>query len=380
MFAHQLCVQTQALNDPSPLYEKMFDSINKISHQIEMFNVHYITKLDEKFVAIIKMMSTMDANIKQLQERSQSWDIFAHHMNVWNENIKITDQKIEILKKSVDTLPIIENQLQNSDFKIQHIFERTDLINEKLNEVTKSILYIGSKNSVKQKMVSRDNKAQKQTFSQQRNWSQEDFEQTEILLRLSKIQRLLQNTCSTIRLDKEFENASGRNGMDVNSDLKALISQINGNLEKFPLKEIKQSLNLHKKHDKVLETLTATVNHIDERTIRIFDTNSYQYKKIITNYKGTENEMLTFTNNANILLKKVEMVVRAVSFNHQMPGINDEKCNNSTIADTQINEVEDSDEVEDEIMDQKGTILLNVACFSLRILSFFFIPFGNFLV
>lgn len=187
--------------------------------------------------------------------------------------------------------------------------------------------------------------------------TQEDFENTEILLRLSKIQRMLQNTCSAIRLDREFESNNNNNGVASNdedsTEVRALISQINANIEKFPLKEIKQSFNLNRKHERVLETLTATINHIDERTVRIFDTNSYQYKKLLSNFKSTEGEVLTFTNNANILLKKVESVIKTVAHStqiHEDVSEDGEKCNNST----QWNEVADSNEVDDDIMDQKG--------------------------
>lgn len=173
--------------------------------------------------------------------------------------------------------------------------------------------------------------------------SQEDFESTEILLRLSKIQRMLQNTCSTMRLDKEFDND------EVTSDLKTLISQMSASIEKLPIKEIKQTFNLNRKHDKSLEVLTATINHIDERTVRIFDTNSYQFKKLLSNFKGTEEEVLTFTNNANILLKKVERTIRQI---RDEGGA--EKCHNGTQwSETQEG---DSTEADDEIMDQKGEI------------------------
>lgn len=328
----------------------MFDAINRVSQQIEMFNVHYITKLDEKFVAIMQMMSTLDANVKQLQERSQSWDIFSHHMTAWSEHMRSSDQKMEILRKSIDILPLIENQLQNTDFKVQHIFEKTDTINEKMHEMTKTILNMQKMSLKRQGGNKVSQQPQQQQQKPTRNLSQEDFEQTEVLLRLSKIQRILQNSCSAIRLDREFENANNRGDEMENSEIKAILTQINGNLEKFPLKEIKQSFNLNKKHDKALEALTTTINHIDERTVRIFDTNSYQYKKILSTYKSTEGEILEFTNNANILLKKVEKTVKTVD--QKAPSHSDgEKCN-STITDNEM--TADSDEVEDDIIDQKG--------------------------
>lgn len=112
---------------------------------MEMFNVHYITKLDEKFVAIMQILSGLVANMKQLQERAQSWDTFSHHMTAWSDHIKSSDQKMEIVKKNLENLPIIENQLQNTDFKVQHIFEKTDLINEKFHEVTKMLQNVNNK-------------------------------------------------------------------------------------------------------------------------------------------------------------------------------------------------------------------------------------------
>lgn len=285
--------------------ERILDAITKVALQLETFNLHYLTKLDDKFMNIVQTMSSLDANVKQLQEKAQVWDIFRHHINSWSEHIKTTDQKIEILKKSLENLPVIENQLQNTDFKVQHVFEKTDLINEKLHEMTKSLLEV-RRTPVKQKQ-GKDNKGPK-------SWSQEDFEQTEILMRLSKIQRVLQNTCSSIRLGKEIEGfkASSTEADDESASLKTLMAKVNSNIEKIPIKEIRQTLNLNKKQEKTLEALTSTLSHIDERTVRIFDTNSYQFKKLLSCCKSTEHEVLTFTNNANTILKRTEKAIKTV--------------------------------------------------------------------
>lgn len=336
---------------------------------MEMFNVHYITKLDEKFVAIMQMLSTIDANVKLLQERSQAWDIFAHHMTAWSEHIKSTDQKFDILKTNLESMPVIENQLKNTDFKVQHIFEKTDLMNEKFNEMSKTLAKPAGK-------LKNGGKVQKPSH---RNWSQEDFEQTEILLRLSKIQRTIQNSCS--RLDREFDESSGKGiGSDENGDIKSILAQINSNMEKFPLKEIKQSLNLNRKHEKALDSLATTVNHIDERTVRMFDTNSYQYKKILSNYKSTEGDMLAFTNNANFLLKKVEKVMKNVA-NQQGRDDGCDKCRTSETAENSTNAQDvDSEEVEDDIIDQKGkcTVVFYLSCLYCCFFRFHFIIFCDF--
>jgi hypothetical protein len=287
--------------------ERMIEAMTKMSLQLEAFNSHYASKLDkleDKFVKIIEMLSTLDANVKQLQEKAQVWDIFRHHISSWSENLKSSDQKIEILRKTMENLPVIENQLQNTDFKIQHIFEKTDAMSEKLHEMSKEM---SETRRPKQKS------SQTQKISS-KNWSQEDFEQTEILIRLSKIQRTLQSTCSSIRLGREFEELKGTSSETTDSDtitsLKALMTKVNSNLEKIPIKELKQTHNLSKKHEKSMEGLSNSIEHINERTIRIFDANSYQFKKLISCCKSSEHEIMTFTNNADTLLKRTESSLR----------------------------------------------------------------------
>lgn len=293
--------------------ERVFEAIAKVSQQFEAFTLQYLTKVDDKFANIMQTIGNLDANIKQLQEKAQVWEIFRHHVTAWNEHIKSSDNKIDILRKSLENLPVIENQLQNTDFKVQHVFEKADVMNEKLNEITKSVLELRRPSpSIKQK------KSESGKATAAKSWSQEDFEQTEILMRLSKIQRTLQNTCSAFRVGKEIESfksskpSSGEVDDEAMSSVKTLMAKVNSNLEKIPLREIRQSFNLNKKHEKALETLTSVVNQIDERTIRIFDTSSFQYKKLMSCCKSTEHEVLTFTNNANTLLKRTEKALKEV--------------------------------------------------------------------
>lgn len=323
--------------------KNLVDAITKLSLQLEAFNLNFVTKLDDKFVNIVHKMNGFDASLKQLQEKAQVWDVFRHHINSWSEHIRSSENKIDILKKSLESLPIIENQLQNTDFKVQHVFEKTDLINEKLHEMTKSMLEARRNPVVKDRK--KDNKP--------RSWSQEDFEQTEILMRLSKIQRMLQNTCSSMRLGKEIEGfkaskaPSSTEADDEAASMKTLMIKVNNNLEKIPIKEMRQSFNLNKKHEKALETLTSVVNHIDERTVRIFDTNSYQFKKLLSCCKSTENEILSFTNSANTLLKRTEKAIKSIEPS-SVPSKSDFKA--------QSNEADGSasGEIDDETLDDAG--------------------------
>lgn len=318
--------------------EKMIEAMTKISLQLDAFNSHYATKLENKFVNIIQMLSSLDANVKQLQEKAQVWDIFRHHITSWSENIKSTDQKIEILRMSMENLPVIENQLQNTDFKIQHIFEKTDALSERLHEMSKELTEI--------RRPKQQHHKSSQSQKSPMNWSQEDFEQTEILIRLSKIQRTLQSTCSSIRLGREFDElraSSSETDNDTVSSLKSLMTKVNINLEKIPLKELKQTHNLSKKHEKALEGLARVIDQIDERTIRIFDASSYQFKKLISCCKSSEHEIMTFTNNADTLLKRTESSLK--HFDTMNNNCNSSRLTANDDVDGSGGEIDEEDEI-----------------------------------
>lgn len=355
--------------------EKVIEMMTKISLQLDAFDAHYHTKLEDKFVNIIQLLSHMDANIKQLQEKAQVWDIFRHHITSWSENIKSSDQKIEILRRAMETLPVIENQLQNTDFKVQHIFDKVDGMNEKLHEVSKALIEIQQTQRVTQQSPKK-----KQSIESRSNtgWSQEDFEQTEILMRLSKIQRTLQSTCSSMRLGREIEelktSSSETDSGDNVASLKALMIKVNNNLEKLPIKELKQTHHLCKKHEKSLENVLNVLNQIDERTIRIFDANSFQFKKTLSSCKSSEHEILTFTTNADTLLKRVETSLKSLDASNF-----NEKCFNSRKSSNDSeNDGSGGGELDDE--EETGKVLPNSQFISIRFanseisISFFQFP------
>jgi angiopoietin 2 len=233
--------------------------------------------------------------------------------------MKSVDQKIEILKSSQDRMPLMENQLQSMDFKVQHVFEKVDLLNEKFHDLSKNVLSENQKPSISPKKSPKN-------FNFE---AQEEFEQTEILMRLHSIQRMLTqvqrqnspNFASKFNKNAEVMKSQRLTNLDQPADLndvKNLLVKISTGIDKIPIRDIKQSFNLNRKQDKALETITELVNHIDERTTRIFDTNSYQFRKLLTCCKSTEHEITTFTSNADTLLKRVEKVMLKVDDNFEL--------------------------------------------------------------
>jgi len=46
-----------------------------------------------------KTRSSVDSNVKNLQERAYVWDTFQLHVSAWNEQIKSLDKKLDILNR-----------------------------------------------------------------------------------------------------------------------------------------------------------------------------------------------------------------------------------------------------------------------------------------
>lgn len=98
-FTHQDIIRSTPDTSTQKYEEKLFETVERISHHLEKFNLHYLTKLEDKFLNIMQTMNSLDMNIKLLQEKSQVWEVFRHHIDSWSQHQKSVDQKIDILKK-----------------------------------------------------------------------------------------------------------------------------------------------------------------------------------------------------------------------------------------------------------------------------------------
>lgn len=58
-------------------------------------------KLEQRMTSIASMLSNIDSNVKNLQERAHVWDTFQLHVSAWNEQINTLDKKVDIISKYV---------------------------------------------------------------------------------------------------------------------------------------------------------------------------------------------------------------------------------------------------------------------------------------
>jgi angiopoietin 2 len=270
---------------------------------------------EQKLVSIMSMVSNSDANIKALQEKAQFFEIYRHHIGHWTEHMKSMDQKIELLRRGQDQLLTQEAKLSHLDFKVQHIFDKVDVLNEKLHDITKK-LYAQShrQRPVTAGLVEMDSSP-------------------EILSRLATLQRHVQNSCRPITVEAINPSTTTVQKMMDTDDLfevKEYLIRISSQLEKIPVKDLKQVIGVNRKVNRHLESLTEMVRSVDERTIRIFDADAFQSRKMYSSCKNTEHEIRTFTNSADLLLKRIERLVLGLE---TKTGSAEQSCGNSTTVD-----------------------------------------------
>ncbi|XP_058117507.1 angiopoietin-2-like [Anopheles ziemanni] len=277
--------------------------LEEVKSHLNRFNSHYLINLEQRIVSVLTTMTSLDSNVKTLQEKSQIWDVFQHHIGAWSEHIKSVDNKLDILKKTHETpSAALETRLSNLDFKVQHIFEKVDTINEKLHDITKTVYALSSSSS---SAVHRG----------RRNERMDATEQATILTKIGNLQKQINriesngnnNNCP----NKSNGQGSGNRGTSsskIRKDVSDSDEEIDDFLDKLTAKKLRE-LVANRKNCRSMEMLTGMMRSVEDRTVRIYDLEALQFEQILSCCQRTNNEVTTFTNSADILLKRIEHLV-----------------------------------------------------------------------
>lgn len=269
--------------DPSKFIEEIGaikHIMQTISNQLEKFNTLYLGNLEQKMTTIMTTMTHVDSNIKALHERSQVWEIFRHHIDSWTDHIKSVDHKLDLMKRKQDEFIPVEDKLNHLDFKVQHIFDKLDLVNEKMNEKLS--------NEKKRKVD----------------------HVPDILHKLKSIDHHVNMIQShNCKVQPKFHFRSNKsNNFDLIA-LKMSLDKINLSIDRFSSRDLRQIIGSSKRNFRLMEGLEDLVREIDERTVRMYDSEDDKHKKLLTCCENTGHEIITFTASADLLLKKIENLV-----------------------------------------------------------------------
>uniref|UniRef100_A0A182JMY0 Fibrinogen C-terminal domain-containing protein n=1 Tax=Anopheles atroparvus TaxID=41427 RepID=A0A182JMY0_ANOAO len=276
--------------------------LEDVKSHLNRFNTHYLISLEQRIVSVLTTMTSLDANVKTLQEKSQIWDVFQHHIGAWSEHIKSVDNKLDILKKTHESpSTALETRLSNLDFKVQHIFEKVDTINEKLHDITKTVYALSSSSAA---------------HRGRRNERTDAAEQAAILTKIGNLQKQINriesngngNNCpskSNGQANGSRTSGTAKSRKDVTSDSE---EEMDDFLDKLTAKKLRE-LVTNRKNCRSVEVLTGMMRSVEDRTVRIYDLEANQFEQIRSCCQRTNNEVTTFTNSADILLKRIEHLV-----------------------------------------------------------------------
>ncbi|XP_058056113.1 angiopoietin-2 [Anopheles bellator] len=268
--------------------------LENINSHLNRFNTHYLINLEQRIVTVLTTMTSLDANVKSLQEKSQIWDVFQHHIGAWSEHIKSVDSKLDILKKTHETpSAALETRLSNLDFKVEHIFEKVDIINEKLHDITKTVYsnaaHRGRRNDV--------------------------VEQAAILTKVGQLQKQINrlenigngNGCNN-KCNAQNGGSRSNGFTKFKKDVSESEEEIDELLDKLTSKKLREIVT-NRKNCRAVDVLTGMMRSVEDRTVRIYELEANQFEQINSCCQRTNNEVTTFTNSADLLLKRIEALV-----------------------------------------------------------------------
>ena len=202
--------------------------------------------------------------------------------------------------------PTLETRLSSLDFKVQHIFEKVDVINEKLHDITKTVYALSSSSA--------NNRGRRND----RLESAAAAEQAAILTKIGHLQKQINriesngNGCQSKAngQQQQQQQGNGRTGASAKfrKDTSDSDEEMDDFLDKLTTKKLREMVS-NRKQCRSLDVLTSLVRSVEDRTVRIYDLEANQFEQILSCCQRTNNEVTTFTNSADILLKRIEHLV-----------------------------------------------------------------------
>ncbi|XP_037892480.1 angiopoietin-1 [Glossina fuscipes] len=253
--------------------------------------------LNIKLENLNQLLNKLHLSMQKLDENSQRWPIWQHHVESWNDGLRVIENKLNLLKRLEDEQ---QSQLQKIEIIINTGIDRQAKSNS--DALHRSLL------SDIKNLFSRECK--------ERDQSHQSHKLNDIMRHLQIIDMMLPST----------------GGVHCNNNQSILYFQ-----------KFKQLHSLAKRNskslDNIMHNLADNVHRQEEIISLLHRTNNYCY--------AITNELTTFTESSDVLLKRIEKLLHNVDNKFQ----NDE---NSKEGEDE-NEDEDEDEEEQEFLSAEAS-------------------------
>lgn len=272
--------------------------------------LEYLNQFEYKFDTLTRTINKMDNSLQELQEKSNTWAIFQHHINAWNEGMRVLENKLDLLKRSHEDQ---QNQLEKLELMIGSNNQ------EVLFKEIKQFLNLEQKNKNDISLKLNNILRHLQSSSGERSSERKSLKMAHIMAPINP-SHSSQSLCSNITNRLELQLNHMAHQMALQKDLKQLNS-------------------LEKRNSKSLENILHTLNNHsdkqDEITARLQRSNECCY--------SLSSEVTTFTESSDILLKRIEKLVRNV--NEKLNTLEEKTSGKESHRD---NELEENEGVEGE--------------------------------
>lgn len=111
----------------------LITSVRLIQDQLDQFGKNQLNKIETRLASLETSVTSVDANVKHIQERAHVWDTFQHHVTAWADLMRTLDSKVDHLGRSqteklTTTTDQLFNMQSNWDAGIAHVKARLQKI------------------------------------------------------------------------------------------------------------------------------------------------------------------------------------------------------------------------------------------------------------
>ncbi|XP_059094034.1 angiopoietin-related protein 3-like [Tigriopus californicus] len=111
----------------------LITSVRLIQDQLDQFGKNHLNKIESRLAALETSVTSVDANVKHIQERAHVWDTFQHHVTAWADLMRTLDSKVDHLGRSqteklTTTTDQLFNMQSNWDAGLAHVKARLQKI------------------------------------------------------------------------------------------------------------------------------------------------------------------------------------------------------------------------------------------------------------
>lgn len=134
---------------PASPSDKLWEEIGNVkammaavSDELEKFNTLYLGKLEYRMLSMASTLSSLDSNVKNLQERAHVWDTFQLHVAAWNDQMSTLDKKVDILSRGQEKMVLLDGKVSSLlevDYKVERVVEKLGETDHKLAAIGKAL-------------------------------------------------------------------------------------------------------------------------------------------------------------------------------------------------------------------------------------------------